>query len=316
MKLVITANGFQKPEMASVVRQAREYFEEVVLNPWGRRATQAEIRGIWSGADAIICGAEPFDEAFVKEAPASLKVLSHYGVGVDSIDIPACKRRGILVCNTPGANAVSVAEMAMCLMLSCARQVVNHDAHTRCGEWKRFPTFELKGKCLGLVGFGAIGREVARRAGAFGMEIIAYDPFFNEAAGAELHVTSVGLEELLRQADVVSLHLPSTAETRHLLNAETLAMLKSTAILVNTARGELVDEVALVSALRENRILAAGLDVYEHEPLRENPLFELPNVTLMPHCSATTPEASQKMGMMAVENAFRALHGITTAHIL
>ena len=316
MKLVITANGFQKPEMACVVQKAREYFDDVVLNPWGRRATQAEVRGIWGGADAIICGAEPFDKAFVSEAPASLKVLSHYGVGVDSIDIPACKERGILVCNTPGANSVSVAEMAMCLMLSCARQVVIHDAHTRCGEWKRFPTFELRGKCLGLVGFGAIGREVARRAGAFGMEIIAYDPFFNEAAGAELHVDSVALDELLRRADVVSLHLPSTPETRHLLDADSLALMKPTAVLINTARGELVDEAALLCALKENRLLAAGLDVYEHEPLRESPLFGLSNVTLMPHCSATTPEASQKMGVMAVENAYRALHGIAPAHIL
>ena len=316
MKLVITANGFQKPEMADVVQKAHEYFDDVVLNPWGRRATQEEVRGIWCAADAIICGAEPFDKAFVSEAPASLKVLSHYGVGVDSIDIPACKARGILVCNTPGANSVSVAEMAMCLMLSCARQVVNHDAHTRRGEWKRFPTFELRGKCLGLVGFGAIGREVARRAGAFGMELIAYDPFFNEAAGAELHVDSVALDELLRRADVVSLHLPSTPETRHLLDADALALMKPTAILINTARGELVDEAALECALKENRLLAAGLDVYEHEPLRESPLSGLSNVILMPHCSATTPEASQKMGMMAVENAYRALHGIAPAHIL
>ena len=121
MKLVITANGLQKPEMKPVLDLARTYFDEVVENPWGRRGTQEEIRQIWDGADAIICGAEAFDKPFIDAAPATLKVLSHYGVGVDSIDIPAAKARGIIVCNTPGANADSVADMALCLMLACAR---------------------------------------------------------------------------------------------------------------------------------------------------------------------------------------------------
>lgn len=302
--------------MQPVIELARKYFDEVVLNPWGRRGTQDEIRQIWDGADVIICGAEAFDRAFVMEAPASLKVLSHYGVGVDSIDIPACKERGITVCNTPGANADSVAEMALCLMMACARQVVNHDEHTRLGEWKRFPSMELKGKKLGLVGFGAIGRGVARRAAAFGMEIRAYDPYFNQAAGAELGVREASLEEVLSGSDIISLHLPCTKETYHIMNAEKLALLKPDAILINTARGDLIDEEALVAALKENRLRAAGLDVYAQEPIRESPLFGLRNVTLMPHCSANTPEAATSMGTMAVENAYRALNGLDNAHIL
>ncbi|MBP5640748.1 MAG: phosphoglycerate dehydrogenase [Victivallales bacterium] len=316
MKLVITANGFQKPEMKPVIEKAQAYFDTVVLNPWGRRGTQEEISQIWDGADAIVCGAEQFDQKFLDDAPSTLKVLSRYGVGVDNIDIPACEAKGIQVCNTPGANADSVAEMAMCLMMACARQVVNHDEHTRRGEWKRFPTLELKGKRLGLVGFGAIGRGVARRARAFGMEVVAYDPYFNEAAAAELNVTKVTLEDLFRSSDVISLHLPSTPATWHLINAETLAQMKPGTILLNTARGELIDEEALVCALKENRLRAAGLDVYEHEPLHESPLFELENVTLMPHCSATTPDAAVNMGMMAVENAYRALNGLENAHIV
>jgi len=307
MRLVITANGFQKPEMKPVLEKARACFDSVVVNPWGRRGTQEEIRQIWDGADAIICGAELFDKSLLDDAPATLKVISRYGVGLDNIDISACKAKGIQVCNTPGANADSVAEMAMCLMLACARQLVNHDGHTRRGEWKRFSCMELKGKRLGLVGFGAIGRGVARRARAFGMEVVAYDPYFNMAAAEELNVSKATWEELLLSSDVISLHLPATAATWHLVNAEALAQMKPNAILVNTARGELIDEEALACALREGRLGAAGLDVYEHEPLRESPLFALENVTLTPHCSATTPEASLNMGMMAVENACQTL---------
>ena len=316
MKLVITANGFQKPSMRSVIDLARTYFDEVVENPWGRRGTQEEIRQIWDGADAIICGAERFDAGMIADAPANLKVLSHYGVGVDGIDIPAAKARGILVCNTPGANTDSVADMAMCLILAAARQVVNHDAHTRLGEWKRYPSFELRGKKLGLAGFGAIGQAVARRAAGFGMEILAFDPCFNAQAAERLGVAGASFGEILSQCDIVSLHMPCTPETRRIINADTLGKMKKTAVLINTARGGLVDEAALAEALRTGTIAGAGLDVYDQEPLRESPLFGLENVTLMPHCSANTAEASRNMGVMAVENAHRALNGLDGAHVL
>ena len=316
MKLVITANGFQKPSMKPVLDLAAQYFDEVVRNPWGRRGTQDEIRTIWEGADAIICGAEAFDTAFLQEAPATLKVLSHYGVGVDSIDIPAANARGIQVCNTPGANCDSVAEMALSLMLAVARQTVNHDAHTRLGEWKRYSTFELKSKTLGLLGFGAIGRGVAQRAAAFGMNIIAYDPYFNEEAATKLGVSKASLDEVLANADVLSLHLPCTKETYHLLDAAAFEKMKTGAVLINTSRGDLVDENALYDALTNGKLFGAGLDVYAHEPIKESPLFELENVTLMPHCSANTPEAAQNMGTMAVENAYRALNRLSEAHIL
>ena len=316
MKLVITANGLQKPELQGVVDKAKTYFDEVVMNPWGRRGTQDEIKAIWSGADAIICGAEAFDEEMIASAPASLKVLSHYGVGVDSIDIPAAKAKGIKVCNTPGANSESVADMAMCLLMACARQVVNHDKHTRLGEWKRFRSIELGGKKLGIVGFGAIGRGVAKRAAGFGMEIAAYDPYFNEKAAAELGVKKMELTELLASSDFVSLHLPVTNETVHIMNGKTFALMKPTAFLINTARGDLVDEDALYEAVKTGIIAGAGLDVYAKEPAKENKLFELENITFMPHCSANTTEAAMNMGMMAVENAYRAINNLENAHEL
>ena len=280
------------------------------------RGTQDEIREIWDMADAIICGAEPFDKAFINEAPSTLKVLSHYGVGVDSIDIPAAKARNIKVCNTPGANTDSVADMVLCLILATARQVVNHDAHTRMGEWKRYPCFELKDKKLGIIGFGAIGQEVAKRAVGFGMDLYAHDLCFNEETAKRLSVKKAGLEEILEGCDVISLHMPYTKETYHIINEMALRKMKRNAVLINTARGNLIDEEALYKALKEGWIAAAGLDVYSHEPIRESPLFDLNNVTLMPHCSANTIEAANKMGTMAVENAYRAINGLENAHIL
>lgn len=316
MKLVITANGLQKPEMKPVLDLAAKYFDTVVMNPWGRRGTQDEIRTIWEDADAIICGAEAFDRAFIQEAPASLKVLSHYGVGVDSIDIPAAKECGIMVCNTPGANADSVAEQAMHLMLACARQTVNHDRHTRLGEWKRFPSFELKGKTLGLIGFGAIGQGVARRAKAFDMNILAYDPYFNEAVAEKIGVQKAGLDEIIYTADVISLHLPCNEQTYHMISADCFRQMKSSAVLINTARGDLIDEDAMIDALKNHVIAGVGLDVYSHEPIKESGLFKLENAILMPHCSANTTGAAMNMGTMAVENAYRALKGLPDAHIL
>lgn len=316
MKLCITANGLQKPELKPVTDLAGRYFDTVVMNPWGRRGTQDEIREIWDGADAIVCGAESFDRAMLSSAPKSLRVLSHYGVGVDSIDLKAAEDCGILVCNTPGANSDSVAEMAVSLMLAVARQTVNHDLHIRKGEWKRFPSFELKGKTLGVVGFGAIGRGVAMRCKAFGMRIVVYDPYMTEASVRAAGAEKAPLDDLLRESDVVTLHLPCNESTFHLLDEAAISKMKETAVLINTARGNLVDEPALVRALRDRRILGAGLDVYAEEPLRESPLFGLENVTLMPHCSANTTEAAMNMGLMAVENAYRALMGLEGAHIL
>ena len=314
MKLVMTANGLQKPEMKPVIDLAKTYFDEVVLNPWGRRGTQDEIREIWDDADVIICGAEPFDQPFIKEAPATLKVISRYGVGIDNIDLVAAKDRGIRVCNTPGANADSVADMTLCLILAVARQVVNHDIHTRLGEWKRFSSFELKGKQLGIVGFGTIGRAVACRAAGFGMKLAAYDPYFNEEAASAYGVQNMALDGLLSTSDIISLHIPCNKDTFHFVNRETISKMKPGAALINTARGDLVDEEALAEALRDGKLSAAGLDVYAQEPIRESPLFELDNITLMPHCSANTPEAAMNMGMMAVENAHRALCGMEDAH--
>lgn len=316
MKLVITANGLQEKGLEPIRELAERYFDAIVANPWGRRGTKGQIKEIWDDADAIICGAESFDSEMIEAAPATLKVLSHYGVGVDSIDVPAAKRRGIVVCNTPGANSTSVAEMAMGLILSLAKQIPLHDEHTRLGEWKRFPSIELEGKTIGLVGFGAIGQAVAKRAHAFGMNIIAYDPYFHDEIAQTYCVQRVGLNRLLETSDIVSLHAPCIDETYRMINTESLALMKKSAFLINVARGDLVDEVALYDALKHGQIAGAGLDVYSREPARENKLFELDRVVCTPHCSANTTEACLKMGLMAVENAHRVLQNLPGAHVL
>lgn len=311
MKLLITANGLQYPKLNSVVDFARARFDEVVLNPWGRRGSKAEIKMIWDGADAIVCGAEPFDCEMLDEMPKSVKVLSHYGVGLDSIDVDYARKKGIKVCNTPGVNSASVADMTMCLILASARQLLLHDKHTRAGEWKRFESMELEGKTIGLIGFGDIGQAVAKRAKAFGLHICAYDPFFNKKAAELYDVMEVELDYLLEHSDIISLHAPCTPETFCIINSNTLSHMKKSAILVNTARGALINEDDLYHALKKGQISYAGIDVYCKEPAtKDNKLFELENTVFSPHCSANTVEASIKMGKLAVENAYAILSGL------
>ncbi len=231
-----------------------------------------------------------------------LRVIARAGTGVDTIDVPAATARGIVVVNSPGANAVSVAELALALMLSLVRHVPAADASMKAGEWQksRFSGYELQGRTLGLVGFGKIGQEVARRARAFEMRVIATDPFISDDVARELGVTLVGLDDLVAQADVISLHAPRSADTRHLIDRERLGQCRRGVYLVNTARGELVDSSALVDALTSGRVAGAALDVHETEPPTDRRLQSLPNVVATPHIAASTEEGQERAGLDAV----------------
>ena len=232
-----------------------------------------------------------------------LKLISIWGTGTDNVDLPAAAARGITVTNTPGANAIAVAEHAVALMLAVAKQLVPADQAMRQGGWPRNLVPQLRGKRLGLVGTGLIGREVAAMARGLGMEVVAWTFHPSARLADSLGLRYVELDELLRTADIVSLHLRATPETRHFLTRARLAMLKPGAILVNTARGVLIDEAALVECLQEKRIACAGLDVFEAEPLPAgHPLLGLPNVLLTPHAAGMTPEVIQNGLAMAVEN--------------
>jgi D-3-phosphoglycerate dehydrogenase len=204
---------------------------------------------------------------------------------VDNVDVPAATARGILVMNAAGANSISVAELTVGLMLALARMIPAADASMKQGVWdkKRFMGTELRGQKLGVIGFGRIGREVAGRAKAFGMEILAYDPFFTARAADAAGVTLVDLDQIVEQADVISLHVPALPETRHLINAARLKKMKKGVRIVNTARGELIDEAALADAIESGHVAGAGLDVFETEPPPDKRLQSLPQVVATPH---------------------------------
>ena len=309
MKLLIGANSVSKPQYAAIHEKAKEVFDEIVLNPFGRTLTSEEVMERWGDVDAILAGTEKYTKEMLQNAPASLKVISRHGVGLESVDLAAAKAQGITVCNTPGANADAVAEAAMGLILSVLRKIPLSDHYVRSNNWKRSEGRLIKGQTVGVIGMGNIGKGVIRRCQGFGAKFMAYDPYFDEAFAAEYGVAPAGIEDVLKNADIVTLHLPSTPETYHIINAETLAMMKSGAVLINTARGELVDEAALYDALRSGHLGGAGLDVYSSEPIYNSPLFELDNIVVTPHMAGNTSDTTMNMGMWALENAMKVVTG-------
>ena len=249
-------------------------------------------------ADALIVRSATQVTADLIGAASKLKVIARAGTGVDNVDVTAASDRGILVMNAAGANSISVAELAMALILSLARSIPAADASMKKGLWdkKKLTGVELRGKLLGIVGFGRIGREGAARARAFGTEIVAHDPFITARAAETIGVPLVPLDDLLARADYISLHLPSLPETRHLLNAERLARTKRGVRIVNTARGELIDEAALADAIESGHVAGAALDVFEVEPPADRRLTLLPQVIATPHIAASTVEAQELVG--------------------
>jgi len=232
-----------------------------------------------------------------------LKVVGRAGIGVDNVDVPACTRRGVVVMNTPLGNAITTAEHAMAMMLSLARDIPQATSSTRAGKWEksRFMGVELTGKMLGLIGAGNIGSIVAGKALGYGLKVQAYDPFLTDERAAKLGVRKVDLDTLLGSSDIISLHVPKTPETSNIISASALNKMKAGSMLINCARGGLVDELALLAALQSGHLRGAALDVFEVEPARENPLFELDNVICTPHLGASTIEAQEKVAIQIAE---------------
>ncbi len=254
--------------------------------------------------------------AEVLQACRKLRLISIWGTGTDNVDLKAAAARGITVTNTPGANAIAVAEHTVALMLAVAKQLALGDQAIRHGGWPRNLVPQLRGKRLGIVGTGLIGREVAAMAKGLGLDVVAWTFHPDAGLAARLGFRYVGLDDLLRTSDILSLHLRASPDTFHFLNRERLALLKPGAYLVNTARGSLADEAALLEALRETRLAGAGLDVFETEPLPPgHPLTTLPNILLTPHAAGMTPEVIQIGLAMAVENIENFLKG-TPTHVV
>jgi glyoxylate reductase len=245
----------------------------------------------------------------------SLRVVSNVAVGYDNVDVEAATRRGIVVTNTPGVLTEATADFAWALLMAAARRIPEADRYARSGQWTSWqPTLllgmDVHGQTIGLVGLGRIGTAVARRALGFGMRVLYHDRSRRVEAEREMGIEYRGLEELLRESDFVSIHTPLTAQTRHLIDRERLALMRPTAILINTARGPVVDEQALYQALTAGRIAAAGLDVFEIEPLpSESPLIGLDNVVLAPHIGSATHATRARMGELAAENCVAVLTG-------
>ena len=262
-------------------------------------------------ADALLVRSATKVDAEALAAAPRLKVVARAGVGLDNVDVPAATARGVMVVNAPTSNIVSAAEHAIALLLAAARRIAPADASLRAGQWKRsaYTGVELSGKTLGVVGLGKIGQLVAQRLAAFDVKLIAYDPYVAPARAAQLGIELVTLEELLRRADLITIHLPRTAETLGLIGKEQLALTKPGVIVVNAARGGLVDEEALAEAVRSGQVGGAGIDVYVTEPTTASPLFELPQVVVTPHLGASTDEAQDRAGTDVARSVQLALAG-------
>lgn len=257
-----------------------------------------------AGADAVLVrSATKITRASLEKA-SRLKAIGRAGVGVDTIDVDAATERGIPVLTAPAGNTISAAELTMALLLAVARKVPAADRSMKAGEWdkKSFNGFELYGKTLGLVGAGRIGGQVAKRARAFGMSVLVYDPYLVSERARELDVQLASLDDVLAKSDVISVHVPLTEKTAGLIGSAQFARMKQGALLLNVARGGVVDEEALLEALQAKKLAGAALDVYEQEPLpRDSPLRSLPNVVMTPHLGASTAEAQQNVAIEIAE---------------
>jgi glyoxylate reductase len=293
----------------------------VKVNPHDRSLTPGELCEFVARADAVLSMlADRVDAAVMDAAGPQLRVVANYAVGYNNIDLQAATHRHIVVTNTPGVLDDATADLTWSLLLAAARRIVEADAHVRTGTWTgwdplQFLGVDVAGQTIGIVGGGRIGTAVARRATGFGMRIL----YTGRQSHHEIEAIGgvrVDLRALLAESDFVSLHVPLTAQTRHMIGEAELACMKSTAVLVNTSRGPVVHEQALVEALRNGRIAAAGLDVYENEPIPAPGLVALPNVVILPHIGSATHKTRQRMAIMAAQSIVDVLQGRQPRHVV
>lgn len=297
--LVTPIELVRQHEPAQAVLEAAGF--EIVYPPVGMTLyDEQRLIDHLAGIDAMLAGMEPLSARVLDTC--SLKVIARFGVGYDAIDVPAATERGIAVTITPGTNQISVAEHTLTLILGVLRGLPGRDRTVRDGTWVRPPLHRLAGKTLALLGLGRIGKEVVPRAQALGVHVIAFDPLPDHAFIQQHGVELVSFDEALSTADIVSLHLPSTPETTHIINRETLGKMRKGSVLINTARGGLVDEAALADALESGHLWGAGLDAFATEPPKpDNRLLHLPNVLLTPHTAGLDYESVRAMGTLAAQ---------------
>ena len=269
------------------------------------------LAALKSGVDAVLIRSATKMDAEAISAATGLRVIARAGVGLDNVDIPAATAAKVMVINAPTSNIVSAAELAIALMMASARNISPAHASLRAGKWARskFSGTEMFEKTLGIVGFGKIGQLVAHRMKAFGMKVIAYDPYLSAEKVSTLGVKLVELDELLKNSDFITIHLPKTKETVNLIGEEALSKVKPSVHIVNAARGGVLDEAALYKAITEGRVAGAGIDVYATEPCTDSPLFSLDQVVATPHLGASTEEAQERAGIDVAHSVRKALAG-------
>ncbi len=273
---------------------------EVVYSPFAAQMVEAELLPTLKGVAASLAGSEPYTRR-VLEANPQLRVIARAGVGYDAVDLAAATEHGVAVCITPGTNQDAVAEHAFALMLALVKNLVPQHLGTVAGRWPRQSNLPLRGRTLGIAGLGRIGKAVAVRGAVFGMPLLAYEPYPDQDFVRRYNVTLVPFDRLLAASDFLSLHLPLTAESKHLIRRDTLARMKPTAYLINTARGGLVCEADLYEALRARRLAGAGLEVFEEEPPGASPLFGLENVVVTPHAAGVDVQSRDDMALSAAQ---------------
>lgn len=310
--ILVASRSFGKhcPDVLDNMRAAGCVFMPV---GWNRAPTEDELIEHIGDAHVLVSGTEPVTARVLDAAP-HLKVISKHGVGYENIDLDAARERGIPVTLARGVHMDTVADLAFGLLLALARQIPLGDSSVKAGEWKLIVGTELAHKTLGIIGLGQIGKAVCRRAKGFGMQVVAHDAYEDHAFASSWGVRYLALPDLLAQSDFVSIHAPLASDTRHLIGAEQLQWMKPSAFLINTARGELVDEAALYDALVAGHIAGAAADVFAQEPPTGSPLLTLPQFIASPHSAGQTKEGLQRMGEVTAENALRVLRGEEPLH--
>jgi D-3-phosphoglycerate dehydrogenase len=307
-RILLTTTSFQDTPGEHHAMLQREGFDIVRERGPLPEKRMLELAGDFDG---LLCGDDAITRAVIEKSLPRLKVISKYGIGLDKVDVPAATELKVPVTFCPGVNHTTVAEHMFALLLAIYRDVVSECNFVKSGNWKRLTGHELLGKTIGIVGLGRIGKEVALRARAFGMNVLGFDKFWDDAFAAQHQVTRMTeVDDLVRAADIVTLHVNLSDETRHLINAARLALMKPDAVLINTARGELVDSTAVAAALKSGRLLGYGADVLEEEPPpKDHPLLDCPNAVLTPHIGSRTYESVARQAKMAAENLIRVLRG-------
>ena len=307
-RVLVTPRSFGRDD-PTLKEELEERVGEVIYNRTGHSLSADEVKNMLPGCHGYIAGLDVIDREALMAAD-ELQVISRYGVGYDRIDLDAAKEQGVVVTNTPGANSVSVAELTLGLMLALSRKIIPANRRSHAGDWRPLRGISIYEKVVGLLGLGSVGKEVARRLTSFGCTVLAYDPYADEAFAREHNVTLTSEEEVVARSDFLSLHVPLLPETKKMVDAAFLAQMKPGAFLINTARGELVDEEALVAALETGHLGGAGVDTVAQEPPDpDHPLLQIPDVIVTPHIGAQADAATNAMGRMSMRDCLAVLAG-------